>query len=155
VSSELLRQRAQRLATPVSSDVARREDLLVFGAGTERYAVRLEFVRGVVEDRVTPMPGVSAWIAGALNVRGSLVGVIDLTRALNLSAARNEALNVVLLESKFGVVGVRVTGRPELRSTLETEVDFAVSGQPGVRAIVAGTIALLNVNEWLESLSTR
>ncbi|NJK46451.1 MAG: chemotaxis protein CheW [Pleurocapsa sp. SU_196_0] len=117
--------------------------------------MRLDSVRGVVEDRVTPMPGVRAWIAGALNVRGSLVGVIDLTRALNLNAAQNDALSVVLLESQFGVVGVRVTGRPELRSTLETEVDFAVSGQAGVCAIVAGTIALLNVNEWLEALGVR
>jgi purine-binding chemotaxis protein CheW len=154
MNTDILRRRAEQLAVRLETQSVRTVDFMVFEVGAERYAVPLEMVRGVVQDAVTPMPGAAAWIAGALNVRGTLVSVLELTKALNLSLTGETAHadSVLLLESEFGVIGVRVHGMPELRAIPEREIVERVPPRAGVRGVALGTIALLDLEALLEAL---
>ena len=52
---------------------------LTFYIGSEEYAVALLRVREIIEyDTVTRVPSTPAWIRGVINVRGSVVPVVDL-----------------------------------------------------------------------------
>ena len=68
-SAELLRRRAERLATPALLATVSSLELMVFAVGAARYAVPLGIVRSVLTEAVTPIPGAQAWVAGFINVR--------------------------------------------------------------------------------------
>ncbi len=64
------------------------KNVVVFALGGERFAVELRWVREVVTlGYVTPVPTAPPAIAGAVNVRGTVTPVIDLTAALGGAAA--------------------------------------------------------------------
>lgn len=53
--------------------------------GDGRFAVPIEYLRGVEPyAAVTPLPQLPAWVVGVTNVRGTVVGVVDLARFLAL-----------------------------------------------------------------------
>jgi chemotaxis signal transduction protein len=155
--AHLLEARAARLATPVLEPEAS-QALIVFAAASgERYAAPLKRVRGVIRESVTPVPGVARWMAGLVNVRGHLRSVVDLNVAFG-HAADSEATGdvcVVLLESRFGEVGVIAHDVPVLVQVRVAALQLALPGQRGVAALVKDggvTIALLDVDEWLDAL---
>ncbi len=151
-NAELLRHRAERLATPAAPAATASLELMVFAVGTSRYAVPLEIVRGVLKEPVTLVPGVPSWVAGCINVRGEIKSVIDMAVALSRSAPRTQAACVLLLETRFGVVGWSLGGLPELQRVSAAEIQRPLSGQTGVTGVLVGTIALLEIDELLESL---
>ena len=61
--------------------------LLRFAVGDERYAVRIDAVREILEvTRTTPLPLMPAFVRGVMNLRGAVVPVIDLGARLGLQA---------------------------------------------------------------------
>ncbi len=154
MNTDLLRQRAERLAAPTENRSQDFLELLSFWVQAERYAFLLSDVRAVLRGRVTPMPGAPAWIAGAINVRGSLVSVLDLGRALGMSGdtQAEAATSVLLLDSSFGAVGCRIVGAPELLRVSELDMQAPPAGSsPAVRGVAAGSVALLDLNGLLEA----
>jgi len=62
------------------------KNVIVFAVGTQRYAIKLRWVREVVTlGHVTPVPTAPDTIAGAVNIRGAVTPVIELDRALALA----------------------------------------------------------------------
>ena len=56
-------------------------NVVIFTAGRERHAVELRWVREIVPlGYVTPVPAAPPSIAGAVNIHGTIVAVLDLTR---------------------------------------------------------------------------
>jgi purine-binding chemotaxis protein CheW len=151
----VLRQRAARLAAAPSAAPLAPLELIAFTILGAQYAVTLESVRAVLREAVTPMPGVAAWIAGAVNVRGQLVSVIEPARALGLSTAQEnpspgETSNILLLESRFGRVGLLLQSTPELLRLEAPDMAPPLPGQTGIRALLTGRIALLDIDALLE-----
>ncbi len=153
-NAELLRRRAERLATPAASAAGLTLELMVFAVGEARYAVPLEIVREVLKEAVAPIPGVPIWVAGCINVRGEIKSVIDMAVALSRSAPRTEAACVLLLETRFGVVGWALSSLPELQQVSGAELQRPLSVQTGVSGVLMGTIAVLGIDELLESLGS-
>ncbi|MBI5256282.1 MAG: purine-binding chemotaxis protein CheW [Burkholderiales bacterium] len=59
--------------------------LLRFAVGNERYALRIDAVREILEvSRTTPLPLMPAFVRGVMNLRGAVVPVIDLSARLGL-----------------------------------------------------------------------
>ena len=74
------------------------EDYLHFLLAGERYGVPIGVVREVVRlSPVTPVPGARADILGVMNVRGRILTLFDLRRALDLDAPPPEGRNRALL----------------------------------------------------------
>lgn len=63
--------------------MAARRQLVVFKVGTEEFAVDIMLTREVVLMReITPVPETEAYVEGVMNLRGSLVPVLDFRKRL-------------------------------------------------------------------------
>lgn len=79
-ASEVLRERARRLACPPSKVVdSETIEVLEFGLADERYALEAGHVHDVQPLRdLVPLPCTPPFLRGLVNIRGQLVPVIDL-----------------------------------------------------------------------------
>lgn len=95
-----------------------RVQLLTFLIGEEEYAVGIHRAREIIEyPPITQVPGTPEYIRGVLNLRGSVVPVVDLAR-------------------KFGLASSPVTNRS---CVVIVEVDLG--GEPTVMGVVADSVS--------------
>lgn len=154
-NAELLRERAERLAAPAPNIAEQSLELMVFAVGAALYAVPLATVRGVLTQAVSPVPDVQTCVAGLINVRGQVTSVIDLAFLLDQTAspvAPSSAGCVLLLETRFGLIGCWLSTWPQVRRVDSAELRRPLSVQSGVTGVLMGTIALLDMAELLETL---
>ena len=149
----MLRSRAERLAVAPSTDAVQSLELMVFSVGAALYAVPLGIVRGVLTEAVTPVPGVQAWVAGFINVRGEIKSVIDAAVVFERTASLTASSCVLLLETRHGVVGWLLSALPQVQRANRADLQTPLSGLAGVTGVLLGTIALLDIDKLLESLS--
>jgi len=85
-------------------EVEERIQLLTFLIGQEEYAVSIHRTREIIEyPPITQVPGTPAFIRGVLNLRGSVVPVVDLALKFGLpSAPVTNRTCVVILEVELG-----------------------------------------------------
>jgi purine-binding chemotaxis protein CheW len=121
---------------------------LVTEVAGQRIAWELALVREIVPTRaVTRLPGAPAWVLGLLNLRGTVLTVIDLAVRLSLPPGAGESVVVVTVEGRS--LGVRVD---RVRSVASAEarvepVDAARAADGLVTGMVRlpeGTAALLD-----------
>lgn len=85
---------------------------LTFMIAGEEYAISLLKVKEIIEyDTVTPVPKTPEWVRGVINLRGSVVPVIDLAVKFRLPASIAGRLTcIVITEVEFGgeatIIGV-------------------------------------------------
>jgi purine-binding chemotaxis protein CheW len=78
------RQRPRAVVPEVAS-----QRCLVCDVGELRFAVPMTHLDGVEPyERATPLPRLPPWVAGVANVRGAIVGVVDLARFFGLGETR-------------------------------------------------------------------
>lgn len=92
---------------PVRDDLSQHSQVLTFTLGNETYGVD---ILGVQEIRgwsaVTLIPNAPHHVLGVLNLRGSIVPIIDLRKRLSLEPADYTAITVVI------VLSSRIDGAP-------------------------------------------
>lgn len=82
--------------------------LLRFRAAGEMYACDLGVVREIVRVRpVTRLPGTPAWVMGIMNLRGTLLTVVDLSARLGGTDVRPPAV-VMVVEAAGRRIGLGV-----------------------------------------------
>ena len=65
------------------------EQLLTFLMGEDEYGISILRVREIAEYRtLTPVPMTAAWMRGVMNLRGTVVPVVDLAAKLGLEQTR-------------------------------------------------------------------
>lgn len=80
---------------------------LVARVGEVRVAWGMDAVREIVPARaLTRLPGAPAWVAGLLNLRGTVLTVVDLATRLGLPAGATPS--VIVVEREGRALGVRV-----------------------------------------------
>ncbi len=86
------------------------DEFLSFALGDEQYGVdilKVQEIRGY--DAVTKLPDAPEYIKGVINLRGTIVPVIDLRLKLRLKEARYDAFTVmIVLNVEDRVVGIVV-----------------------------------------------
>ena len=71
--------------TPRGVPLVASEQYLVFSLADRELAVKAEFVQGVERlADLTPVPNVVPWVRGVMNLRGSIISVVDLRMLLDL-----------------------------------------------------------------------
>lgn len=152
-----LRERARWLAAE-SLDNAHSEgragtEMLVCRLRDEWYAIDLVLLRTVQSARgLAPLPCTPAFVAGMLNVRGTVVAVLDLARGLGLADAPPPDDAVVLLTDSpdgSGQVGLLVYEVLGVRQLALDHLDRALSGDAAVRGIAEGGIVVLDLRALL------
>lgn len=109
---ELLRERARTLANRERQEVDTGTPYLVFLLASERYALPLAGLAGVVKiDRLTAVPGSAPELAGLLNVRGEVRPIYDLKRLLGRDGEEESWTNsLALLTTLSGLaIGLKVS----------------------------------------------
>lgn len=110
---------------------------LVAEAAGQRVAVPLLQAREILTVKaVTRLPGAPSWIAGLVNVRGTVLTVVDVGRRLAGAASEGPVVMVEVAERKFGLRVARVDGVMRADAGVES-VDEARSAAGAVRGLVS------------------
>jgi chemotaxis signal transduction protein len=81
-----------RAAAPVAARVC------VFTLGRDRFAVPVTGVREIATvDHVTPVPGATACVLGAINLRGTLVSLVTIEALFGLTRRRARVTRAIVL----------------------------------------------------------
>jgi purine-binding chemotaxis protein CheW len=153
----VLAERARRIAQAVpDQEPGDRLEFLVFGLGSETYAVEISFVREVHPLKtLTPVPCTPDFIRGIISVRGQFCPVVDLKRLIGLPEQKltNATRVVVLLGTamEFGIladtiIGVRMINLSDILPPPATQSEAVfrfVRGLTQDRVIIFDAAAIL------------
>lgn len=109
---------------------------LLFGVAGRLCACDLEVVREIVSTRAaTRLPGAPDWVLGIINLRGTLVTVVDL--AIRFGAAAGGAKSIVVVEAAGKSFGISVDEVRDVQAVAEDALE-AVDVQRAAGGIVRG-----------------
>jgi purine-binding chemotaxis protein CheW len=112
-------------------------EVLVFVLGAEEYGVdilKVQEIRGY--EKVTPIPSAPLFLKGVVNLRGTIVPVIDLRIKFGMADPRYDSFTVVVILRLVGrIIGVVVDGVSDVVQLAEGDVKAA----PHLGSVVDGT----------------
>ncbi len=159
---EILKQRAKILAKRIEVEARAEtgEPYLVFDISNEKYAIKAEYVAETIPvQRITPVPGVPAHVAGILYNRGEIKSVIDLRALFGLTPLLPEKINLAILiagpEIDFCIAaqeifGMRMFTEKEIKDNILSAND---AGYSYILGIAPGPVAVLDHNALLNKQS--
>jgi purine-binding chemotaxis protein CheW len=103
----------------------REEQLVVFELSGESYGVAIGAVNTIIRMQpVTHVPRAPGFVEGVINLRGSIVPVIDLRQRFGLTAsAETKASRIVVVETQVGLIGMIVDAVTETLSIAAEAVE--------------------------------
>ncbi len=117
--------------------------LLLFQAGGRTFAVPAEDVREVVPfRRPTRLPGAPPHVLGIVNLRGTVVTVIDLARRLGLADIPTENRCIVLMNRGNRPVGLMVDGVRDVIVADEGMIEQSREGGGSLSELATGIVRL-------------
>ncbi|CAK0740019.1 purine-binding chemotaxis protein CheW [Gammaproteobacteria bacterium] len=127
----ILEARARKAAqTPTKPDETQHLEILGFSLAGETYAVETRHVREVCRLKdLTPLPGTPPFLAGIMNLRGQILGIIDLRKVFEFPDRGLTELNRVIVLRGGGnelglladtIEGVRLLAASALQDCLPT-----------------------------------
>src|SRR5512147_2847214 len=122
-------ERETRGDTMPNQEQATPGQYLTFSIGDEQYAVGILRVREILQyEVVTRVPTTPAWIRGVMNLRGSVVPVVDLAVKFSLPpTALTSTTCIVIVETTLGerraVMGLMVDAVNQVLDLLATDIE--------------------------------
>ena len=153
-TQRMLRARADALARPVTVEASDgRMEIVEFELARTRYGVASSSVRSAHPLKgLTPLPCTPRFVRGIVNVRGTILSVIDIAHFFDLPARDHGAVgddgHVIVLDHddlRFGICVDRIAGvrRIERRNVQPAPATFgAIAGH--LEGITDDGVALLN-----------
>ena len=133
---------------PTTEVLARR--ILLFRTGGKLYGCEIDAVREIVPVRpATRLPGAPAWVCGLVNLRGTIVTVLDLARRLDDDAPPRSEGSVVIVEQGGRAAGIAVDEVLDVQPLPEARIERAVGEHahgglvPGIGHLEDGTVVIL------------
>jgi len=140
-----------------------RQQFLSFHLAGEEYGVEILRIREVVEyQRLTPVPTTPEWVRGVMNLRGTVVPVLDLAAKFQQEPTRVEKLTCIVifeveLEGEPTPVGVMIDRVGRVLELAEGEIQEPPAfGSPvrkdlleGIGMVDETPIAILNIQKVL------
>ncbi|MBI3767057.1 MAG: chemotaxis protein CheW [Deltaproteobacteria bacterium] len=151
-SHPVLDARARALAAPdtVAERAGELLALVTFTVERECYGLEARYVREIIRaPELTPVPGTSELWLGVMSLRGELLPVVDLRKALGASAAAPTAeARVLVLGERHGELGVLADAVHEVTAVRQDELLEAPAATNGavdlVRAVTSTALAVLD-----------
>lgn len=110
------------------------QQIIVFRQGSEEYGLPINQIKEVVlTPNITRMPQTPAYVKGVANIRGNIIGIIDLEEKFGLKEAAttketNKSVNYTLVvESDEFKVGILVTEVPNTLSVQASDMEEPVN----------------------------
>ncbi len=99
---------------------------VVFEIGQELYGTQLLSVREVVEELpIKPLPNTIQAFRGVCNLRGQIVGVLDLAQLFNIKNSRAERPLLMVFDAVNGALAATVDGIKEVSVIMPSDIDAA------------------------------
>ncbi len=106
-----------------SNESAAADKYLVFELGNELFATPLIEVRSVIEFHTAkPVPHTPSYYKGVINIRGEIVGVIDIRERLGIKGAEKPAAQLVF-ETDLGSLAATVDKVQAVAALPEADLD--------------------------------
>jgi purine-binding chemotaxis protein CheW len=127
---------------------------LLFRVGSAVYGCDIDDIREIVPYRqATRLPGAPAYVAGLINLRGTIVTVLDLGARLdpNRECVTDGSIMLVALPGNTRLVGIAVQEVMDVRvvGTSRDDVIADSAGNDAVRGLAqvdGGTVILLDIH---------
>lgn len=113
--------------------------IVMFKLGDEHFAVETSIVQGINDMmQITRVPKSPAHIKGLINLRGSIVSLLDLNLLLNIEHSENEQSNIIILNIGEEQIGITVDCVQEVLEIDEKDIKKLENdnSQPYNRGIV-------------------
>jgi len=112
-------------------DAAASMELLSFEVSGNEFAIDIQCVREIRRwSDATTLPGAPEYVLGVINLRGTVLPVVDLARRLDLQTKAPDPRDVVIVvDDDRRVVGLRVDTVSDILSLAEAEMTPAPSTQ--------------------------
>lgn len=116
-------------AEPLKKEVVENQRYLVFVLGENLYATPLLAAREVIEvPDFRAIPNTKDYFLGIANLRGEVVGIIDLGGMFGANEPKtDEKQSVIICESRSGPLGAKIDGIRGVVSMNESEITKEVS----------------------------
>ena len=121
--------------SPVQDDLAGdRLNLVTFRLGSDRYGVGMEMVREIQRaGSITPVPTAPDFVVGVMNLRGSILSVVDIRTFFGLPGVTPGTKARILVVEGGGLqVGILVEGVDEITSVRVEEIKPPLSTEKGL-----------------------
>jgi purine-binding chemotaxis protein CheW len=106
-------------------EVTGQQQFLTFYLASEEYAISILRIKEIVEfDQITKVPRMPVWIRGVINLRGSVVPVIDLAVKFGMDETRVSKVCCVI------IVELEVEGEPMVLGVIAESVSQVVDLSP-------------------------
>jgi purine-binding chemotaxis protein CheW len=110
---------------------------LLFGVAGRLYACDLDAVREIVTTRpATRLPGAPAWVRGLINLRGTLVTVVDLAERFGAAGA-GVSKSIIVVEGAGKAFGLGVDEVRDVQSVADDALED-VDSQRAAGGIIRG-----------------
>ena len=110
---------------------------MLFRLGERLYGIDLDAVREILPvRRATRLPGSPGYVAGLINVRGTIVTVIDLGARLDGNSSLAVDGSVMLVEHRQKIVGVAVAEVKDVMMLPAESIEQATDGDGADASIV-------------------
>jgi purine-binding chemotaxis protein CheW len=144
IDRAVLQKRAQQLSQTPSMDSTSKLEVVTFSLQNQRYALDVQDLRSVLRSKITKLPGLSPVVAGAINVQGQLVSVLELALLLGLDLPEAKDECVLLVSTPHGNLGLHLPNLPELET-----IDA-----PNAQNSSLNQVRLLNLTQLLQIAET-
>ena len=90
--------------------------LVLFKLGGEEFGVDIAEVREIIKmENITKIPNTAEYILGAINLRGSIITVVDLSMKLGLASRQaDKNTRIIVVEIESNIVGMVVDSATEV-----------------------------------------
>jgi purine-binding chemotaxis protein CheW len=89
--------------------------IVVFKLGDEDYGIEIGQVREIIRKReITPMPRQPPYVEGVINVRGTIIPVVNLKKRFGLHLDASKHPHTIIVESGDGLIGMLVDAVSEV-----------------------------------------
>jgi purine-binding chemotaxis protein CheW len=137
---------------------------VTFALDGETYGIDVMQVQEVLPmPEITPVPGAPSWIMGIINLRGTVVTVIDTRMRLGINPKAADASNrVIVIEANEQIAGIHVDSVAEVANVRDSQIEtvpdvgsresaryiHGVVSRDGMLLILLDSIRLLAQREW-------
>ena len=161
LKKQIFQQRADYLSRRSASGHIdeKRIPVLEFSAGKENWAIELSSLSEVLPlERLSRVPHAADWIQGIMNVKGDIIGVMDLKILLSLPATEISSPGYVLI-LKHSDMGLSIDRIGKIAYVASTDIvreegtDRTVSAR-FIKCVLPGYILLLDADKILDLIQT-
>jgi purine-binding chemotaxis protein CheW len=107
--------------------------IVVFKLEGENYGIEIGQVREIIRKReITPMPRQPPYVEGVINMRGTIIPVINLKKRFGFQGDASTHSHAIIVESTHGLVGMLVDAVSEVIRVYPDQIHPAPSMMRGI-----------------------